>query len=259
MKFIDTHSHIFDTKFDEDFKEAMERAHSVGVTRQLLPAIDSESHAALLKRVEEHPGALFAAMGLHPTSVNDNPVWRDELEIVREYFNSGRRFYAVGEVGLDLYWSRDFLSEQQEALKAQIEIAIDHSLPLIIHTRDAWSEMIELLKEYRGAALRGVFHGYSSTVEDYIALSEMGDFYVGIGGVVTFKKSTLAEVVAEIPLDRILLETDSPYLAPHPNRGKRNEPSYIPLIATKIAQIKDLSIEEVAEQTNRNAEALFGI
>lgn len=259
MNFIDSHSHIFSREFDSDMGEAIASATMAGVTRQILPAIDSQSHDALFRAIDSHPAILFGAMGLHPTSINENPDWERELELVKQHLCSDRKFVAIGEVGLDLYWSDGYLKEQSHALRIQIELALEYNLPLIIHTRSAWREMVDLLSDYKGSGIRGVLHGYSSSVEDFIKISEFGDFYMGIGGVVTFKKSDLPAVVEAVPLKSILLETDAPYLAPHPHRGKRNEPLYIPLIAAKIAEIKGITIEEVARVTTRNSETLFKI
>lgn len=259
MYFIDSHSHIFSTEFDSDISDVIASANMAGVTRQILPAIDSQSHDALFRTIDNYPDRLFGAMGLHPTSINDNPEWERELELVKEHLSSGRKFVAIGEVGLDLYWSDGCLKEQSHALRTQIELSLEYNLPLIIHTRNAWSEMIGLLSDYRGSGVRGVLHGYSSSVEEFIQISEFGDFYMGIGGVVTFKKSDLPAVVEAVPLDRIMVETDAPYLSPHPHRGKRNEPSYIPLVAAKIAEIKGVTIGEVADVTTKNCETLFKI
>ncbi len=257
MKFVDTHSHLFSTEFNGDRAAVRERAMQAGVTREILAAVDSSSHDRLFEVADSYPDALFAAMGLHPTSVNDNPNWKRELEIVKEHLASSRKFYAIGEAGLDLYWSKDFLKEQQIALRTQIELALEYDLPLILHTRDAWEQMIELLSEYKGSGMRAVMHGYSASELEYEKLEPIGDIYVGIGGVVTFKNSSLAATVRQIPLSRIVLETDAPYLTPHPYRGSRNEAQYIPLIAQQIAQIKGISVEQVAQITTTNAETLF--
>jgi TatD DNase family protein len=198
-------------------------------------------------------------MGLHPTSVNDNPAWREDLQLVEEYLENSPvgQFCGVGEIGLDFYWSSDFRAEQMEAFERQIELSLRYNLPIAVHTRSAWAEMCEVIEGFRGRGVKGVFHAFSDGVETFARLRECGDFMFGIGGVVTFKKSPLAEVVREIPLAELLLETDCPYLTPVPFRGQRNESAYIPYICEKIAEIKGVSVEEVAMQTTLNAERMF--
>lgn len=200
-------------------------------------------------------------MGLHPTSVNDNPRWREELEIVEQHLKNppAGGFCAIGEIGLDFYWSNDFRDEQIEAFRHQIELALAYDLPIVIHTRNAWEEMCTVINDYAGRGLRGVFHAFSDSAETYRRLREYGDFVFGIGGVVTFKKNTLAEVVREMEIGEIVLETDCPYLTPVPHRGKRNEPAYVSYIAEKIAELKGVTSEEVAAITTANAERVFGI
>lgn len=256
---IDTHSHIFDTQFDTDRGEAMRRAVDAGVEKIILPAIDSASHEKLIRTAIDYPGVCIPAMGLHPTSVNDNPAWPDELAIVEEYYREPPvRFYAVGEVGLDMHWSRDFLEQQIEAFVAQIELAVTYDLPLIIHTRDAWDEMLAVMKPYAGK-VRGVFHSFSGDAGHWEAIRRMGNFMVGIGGVVTYGKSNLRETLTRIPMEYILLETDSPYLPPVPLRGKRNESSYLPIIARAVAAVKGITTAEVDRITTANAKMLFNI
>lgn len=200
-------------------------------------------------------------MGLHPTSVNDNPRWREELEIVEQHLKNppAGGFCAIGEIGLDFYWSNDFRDEQIEAFRHQIELALAYNLPIVIHTRNAWEEMCTVINDYAERGLRGVFHAFSDSAETYRRLREYGDFVFGIGGVVTFKKNTLAEVVREMEIEEIVLETDCPYLTPVPHRGKRNEPAYVSYIAEKIAELKGVTSEEVAAITTANAERVFGI
>lgn len=259
MKLIDTHSHLYEPEFDADRNEALERASAAGVEKLLLPAIDSQSHERLFECCR-NPRCV-PMMGLHPTSVNDNPHWRDELSRVEGYLASPpkgiERFCAVGEIGLDFYWSRDFKAEQTEAFGRQIELALHHQLPIVVHTRDAWPEMVALLREYRGQGLTGVLHAFSDTVETYRELKSCGDFVFGIGGVVTFKKSTLAEVVQQMELDDLVLETDCPYLTPAPHRGERNESSYVHYICDKVAELKGLTSEQVAAATTATAERIF--
>lgn len=258
-QYIDTHSHLYEPEFDTDRGEAVARAVEAGVGRMLLPAIDSESHERMFEMCRVYPDRCFPMMGLHPTSVNDNPAWRDELALVEKYLENPpvARFYGVGEIGLDLYWSRDFREEQMEAFEHQIELSLRYNLPIAVHTRSAWAEMCEVVEGFRGRGVRGVFHAFSDSLETYERLRECGDFMFGIGGVVTFKKSPLADVVREIPLEELLLETDCPYLTPVPFRGQRNESAYIPYICEKIAEIKGVMPEEVAAQTTANAERIF--
>lgn len=261
MNLIDTHSHLYEPEFDADRTEALARARAEGVGRLLLPAIDSQSHERLFELCRSHPRQCIPMMGLHPTSVNDNPRWREELAQVEHYLKTPPAgippFCAIGEIGLDLYWSRDFRTEQTEAFCRQIDLALEYGLPIAVHTRDAWPETVALMREYRGRGVRGVFHAYSDNYETYCELRELGDFAFGIGGVVTFKKSKLAEVVRQMELRDIVLETDCPYLTPAPHRGERNESAYVPYICRKVAEIKGLTPNQVARATTANAERLF--
>lgn len=258
---IDTHSHIYDEAFDNDCEEVVERAKSEGVERIILPAIDGESNERLFDLCRQHPDYVHPLMGLHPTSINDNPKWREELAEVRRLLENPpqgiERFYGVGEVGLDLYWSRDWQAEQSEAFVAQLNMALEFDLPIVIHTRDAWEEMATIVERYRGKGLRGIFHAFSSDVAMYERLRECGDFLFGIGGVVTFKKSALAEVVKGMRLEDLVIETDAPYLTPTPHRGTRNESSYVRFVAMKIAELQGVDYEKVAEQTTANAKRIF--
>lgn len=260
---IDTHSHIYDEAFDEDRAEVVERARAEGVERIILPAIDSESNERLFDLCRKCGDYVVPLMGLHPTSVNDNPHWREELAEVERLLQNPpqgiERFYGVGEIGLDLYWSRDWQTEQTEAFRAQLELALAHNLPIVVHTRDAWEEMAQIVEEYANRGLRGIFHAYSSDVEMYDRLRKCGDFVFGIGGVVTFKKSALAEVVKEMRLEDLVVETDAPYLTPAPHRGTRNESSYVRFVAMKIAELKGVDYKVVAEQTTANAKRIFNL
>ena len=260
MTLIDTHSHLYEPEFDTDREEALARAAAAGVGRLLLPAIDSESHDRLFELCRRHPQTCSPMIGLHPTSVNDNPRWREELELVERLLAAppeGIEFCAVGEIGLDFYWSTDFRKEQIEALRHQFDLAIRYGLPVAIHTRNAYPEMLAIVDEYRGSGLHGVFHAFNEDTETYWKLRACGDFRFGIGGVVTFKKSLTAETVRDMPLEDIVLETDCPYLTPAPHRGERNESAYVRFVCEKIATLKGLSPEEVAEITTRNAERIF--
>lgn len=254
MQFIDTHSHLYDEAFTAEEDLAVARSVEAGVTRMILPDIDSTSREAMFTLAKRHPGTLFPTLGLHPTSVGAN--WKDEMDAVEKALPE-HRIWAIGEIGIDCYWSREFLEQQKEVFRLQLEMAHKTGLPVIIHSRESTELIINILKEYRHLDLRGVFHAYSGSVETYREVQKLGDWYIGIGGVLTYKKASIAETVKEIPLERIVLETDSPYLTPVPHRGKRNESSYIPHIAEKLAIQKDVSIEEVAMTTTTNAKRLF--
>ena len=262
----DTHSHLYAEEFDADREEALARACEAGIERIYLPAIDSESHEALFALCRQHPTLCRPMMGLHPTSINDNPRWREELALVKRLLDIPPEgilpFCAVGEIGLDFYWSTDFQREQEEAFITQCRWAAALDLPVVIHTRNAWERMGELLREEiaraeaQGKRLRGVFHAFTEGVECYRVLRDCG-FLFGIGGVVTFKKSPLAEAVREMELEEMLLETDCPYLTPVPHRGTRNESAYVRFVCEKIAELKGLSPAEVGEATTKNARQLF--
>ena len=258
---IDTHSHIYDEAFDGDRDEVVERAIAEGVERIILPAIDGESNERLFDLCRAHKGYVIPLMGLHPTSVNDNPRWREELAEVERLLDNPPhgidKFYGVGEIGLDLYWSRDWQSEQIEAFRAQLDMALKRDMPVVVHTRDAWEEMAAIVEEYKGRGLRGVFHAFSADVAMYERLRECGEFVFGIGGVVTFKKSALAEVVKSMRLEDLVVETDAPYLTPAPHRGTRNESSYVRFTAAKIAELQGVDYEIVAAQTTANAKRIF--
>lgn len=254
--FIDTHSHLYDEAFSQEEDLAVERAISAGVTKMILPDIDSSSRDAMFSLADRHPGTLFPCLGLHPTSIGKE--WKNELDAVLSLAGE-KKICAIGEIGIDCYWSREFIEEQKEAFRTQLELASRMSLPVIIHSRESTEIIINILKECRHLGLRGVMHAYSGSVETYRELQKIGDWYIGIGGVLTYKKASIAETVKDIPLDRILLETDSPYLTPVPHRGKRNESAYIPHIAEFLAARKETGTDEVASITTQNAEKLFGI
>ena len=254
MEYIDTHSHLYDEAFSSEEDLAVERAVNAGVTKMIVPDIDSSTRQVMFDLAERHPGTLFPTLGLHPTSVAAN--WRDEMDAVEKALPE-HKIWAIGEIGIDCYWSKEFLEQQKEAFRIQLEMAEKLDLPVIIHSRESTELIINVLKDYKTHNLRGVFHAYSGSAETYRELQKLGDWYIGIGGVLTYKKASIAETIKEIPLDRIILETDSPYLTPVPHRGKRNESSYIPHIAEKLAVQKDISIEEVARTTTANATRLF--
>ena len=255
MRFIDTHSHLYDEAFAGEEAAAVERAVAAGVDRIIIPDIDSQTRERMFSFTEQHPGTLFTCLGLHPTSIGSD--WEAELEKLQEY--SSRNIVAIGEIGIDCYWSKEYLEQQKESFRRQLKMAHDRSLPVIIHSRDASSVIIEILKECKNLDLRGVFHAFSGSIETYREIEKLGNWQIGIGGVLTFKKASIAETVKSIPLERIVLETDSPYLTPAPHRGQRNESAYIPHIAAKLAGLTGRSIEEIAAQTTQNAETLFGI
>lgn len=257
LYFIDTHAHLYNDDFDDDRAEVIARAVAVGVKRIILPAVDSHSHAALIRTVQKYHDVCRAAIGIHPTSVNGNTRWRDELQVVRGMLRDQPvKWCAIGEVGLDLHWSTTSLTEQSQALVIQMQLAIEYDLPLILHVRDAWNEIFPLLEPIAGQ-IRGVFHSFQGRIQDYENIQKIGDFAIGIGGFITYKNSPVAKVLEHIPLENIVLETDAPYLTPIPFRGQRNESAHIAVIAAKIAEIKGVSIEEVMEVTTRRANSLF--
>ena len=255
MQFIDTHSHLYDEAFAAEEDLAVARAIEAGVDRIIMPDIDSKTRAAMFTLAERHPGNLFTTLGVHPTSVGAD--WEDEVSAM--YENMEKEIIAIGEVGIDCYWSKEFLKEQQEAFRQQLELASRMSLPVIIHSRESTEIIINILKENRHLGLKGVMHAYSGSEETFKELQKIGDWYIGIGGVLTYKKASIADTVKQIPLERIVLETDSPYLTPVPHRGKRNESAYIPHIAEFLATRKETDMDEVARVTTENAEKLFGI
>ena len=254
MEFIDSHAHLFATEFDEDRSLVVERAIHEGICKMLLPNIDKDTIEPMLELCKAYPDYCFPMIGLHPTSVKED--YKDHLAIIEKYLES-HRFVAIGEVGIDLYWDKTHLPQQQEAFVYQIELARKYSLPLVIHSRESFVEIVEILHKLRnGSSYSGVFHSFSGNAAQANEAIELG-FKIGINGVVTFKNSTLGEVISNIPLQHLLLETDAPYLTPVPKRGKRNESAYIPYIAAKIAEIKGIAIEEVGKVTTLAAKTLF--
>lgn len=252
---IDTHCHPYDEAFDPDREAAVMRAVAAGVSPMLLPAIDSQSHDAQARLEAQFPQHFRQMMGLHPTSVKED--YEQELAIVEQkLFAPGQRFVAVGEVGLDLYWDKTYYEQQCDALARQLRWAHQLDLPVCLHVRKAYNELFGLLRDLNFGQYRGVMHCFGGSVQEAQRAVEMG-FHIGIGGVVTFKNATLAQVAAAVPLERILLETDAPYLSPVPYRGKRNESAYIPIIAQKIADIRGITLQEVAEATTNSARILF--
>ena len=253
MKLIDTHTHLYVKEFETDIDQVIQKANAEGVEKFYLPAIDSTETQAMLALEKKYPEKIFAMAGLHPCSVKAN--FKDELEKIEEQLFR-REFAAIGETGLDFHWDTTFKKEQFESLHMHAHWALQYKRPLVIHTRNAMKETIDLVKEYDGKGLYGVFHCFSGSLQNAKDIIESG-FFLGIGGVLTFKNSGLAEVIKEVSLENLVLETDSPYLAPVPFRGKRNESSYLKYIVEKLADIKNISVEEAAQQTNKNAESLF--
>jgi TatD DNase family protein len=254
MRLIDTHTHLYSKEFEKDFELVLQRARNAGVARFYLPGIDSEVIDDMLKLEALYPGEFFPMMGLHPCSVKEN--YLGELKIIEKYL-AQRKFVAVGEIGLDFYWDTTFKEEQYDAFNKQMELALLYNSPIVIHTRNAMQETIEAVKPFAARGLKGIFHCFGDSNETAKQIIELG-FYLGIGGVLTYKNANIGEALRDIPMQHIVLETDAPYLAPVPFRGKRNESSYLTFIAEKLAEIKNISVEEIAEITSTNAEKIFG-
>jgi TatD DNase family protein len=251
--YVDSHTHLYLDAFDADREQMIHRALDSNVSRMLLPNIDSASMDAMFRLADQFPGSCFPMIGLHPSSVKEN--YQEELAQLESALNR-EGIIAIGETGIDLYWDKSHIKQQKEAFATQINWALDLDLPLVIHARDSFPEIFDLLDSFGETSLRGVFHSFTGGKEELKrALSY--DFFIGINGIVTFKNSDLGEVVEHIPMDRLLLETDSPFLAPVPFRGKRNESSYLVEIAKRVADIHNLSLHEVARITSKNAELLF--
>lgn len=253
MYFTDTHTHLYLKQFAQDRADMLERAFAEKVEKLYLPNIDSESIDDMLELEAKYPHNCLAMMGLHPCSVKKD--FEKELYVVEDWLNK-RKFVAVGEMGTDLYWDKSFFAQQQEAFKIQVDLAKKYQLPIVIHCRESFQETIDLIKPLKDNNLTGIFHCFTGSLDDAKQVIELG-FFLGIGGVVTYKNGGLDKVLPEVPLENIVLETDSPYLSPVPYRGKRNESSYIPLIAQKIADIQGVSLEEVRNKTTENAQRLF--
>ncbi len=253
MSLVDTHTHLYLKEFTDDINDVINRAKKEGVTKFYLPAIDSAEMDAITSLEKKFPDNCFAMAGLHPCSVKEN--YKDELRKVEEQLTE-RKFAAIGETGLDFYWDTSFAKEQYESLKTQAGWALQYNLPLVLHTRNAMQQTIDVIKNYSKKNLKGIFHCFSGTLQNAKDIIDLG-FFLGIGGVITYKNSGLAAVIKDIDLRHIVLETDAPYLTPVPFRGKRNESSYLKYIAQKIASVKNISIEEVAGQTTKNAEEIL--
>lgn len=255
MQFIDTHTHIYLKEFDEDRSEIIERAKRNGINEILLPNIDSSTTQAMFDLSEQY-AQCYPMVGLHPGSVKAN--WEEELTKL-QLFLTKDKVVAVGEIGMDLYWDQTYIEEQRLAFRQQIQWAKDNQLPIVIHARDAFDEIFEILDDVIDDRLTGVFHCFTGTVAQAQKIMTYPGFYMGIGGVVTYKKAAMHEVLDKVPLEKLMLETDAPYLSPVPYRGKRNEPSYLVHSAEKLADIHGVTLKELAEITTKNARKLFGL
>ncbi|MGR5178752.1 TatD family hydrolase [Vibrio parahaemolyticus] len=252
---IDTHAHIYATEFDNDRDEVVQRAMAAGIEHILLPNIDLDSIQPMLATEAAYPQLCRSMMGLHPCYVDANVD--ETLTLIYSWFDK-HDFVAVGEIGIDLYWDKTFREQQARAFVTQLNWAKERNLPVVIHTRDSIEETLALLRTEQDGRLRGVFHCFGGTVEEAKAISDLG-FHLGLGGVSTFKNSGMDKVIPQLDMNRVILETDCPYLAPVPHRGKRNEPAYTELVAKRIAEINDVSVTEVLNKTTNNAKALFDL
>jgi len=256
MVLTDTHTHLYYEGNASARNAMMQRCLDNQITRLFLPNVDAASVPMVLNLVEDYPKNCFPMLGLHPCSVTKN--WEAELQAVKDQWDHKQKYYAVGEIGIDLYWEQNLLEEQQQAFRTQIQWAKEAGLPIVIHCRAAFNEVFSILKEEHDENLRGIFHCFSGDLEQANQIIELG-FYLGIGGVVTYKNAGLDKVVQQISPEHLVLETDSPYLPPVPFRGKQNESSYLTYIAQKIADLHQQSVETIAETTTRNSEKIFGI
>jgi TatD DNase family protein len=254
MLLIDTHTHLFSDSFEEDRSQVVQRALENGIDYLFLPNIDVASIDPMYKLCQEFPENCFPMMGLHPGSVDQN--WRSDLAVIKARLFENKHI-AVGEIGMDLYWDKTFIEEQRQVFKTQVEWAKELNLPIVIHARDAFDEIFSVLDEINDESLTGVFHCFTGNLEQANHIKQYGGFKLGIGGVVTYKKSGLDEVLKQLSLEDLILETDSPYLPPVPHRGKRNESAFLTFIAEKLSDIYGVSVDIVAEITTRNALELF--
>lgn len=255
MTFIDTHTHNYDEAFAGEEDAVIRRAREAGVEVLIQPDVDSRERDSMFALTDKYPGVLYPMLGLYPGSVEKN--WRDEFDVLIKYRD--RKVVAIGEIGLDYHYGAEFAAEQKEAFRLQLELAAEMGLPVNIHLREATEDFFHIMDECAHLHLRGSLHAFSGSFETFSRMRKYGEWYVGIGGVVTFKKASLAETVRRIPLENIILETDCPYLTPVPYRGTRNESMYIPVIAAKIAELKGISVDEVAAATTANAKKLFDL
>jgi TatD DNase family protein len=250
--FTDTHAHIYVDDFQNDLEDVLHRAGELGVKHICMPNIDSSSIAAMHDVEKKYPNC-FAMMGLHPCHINE--TYEEELKIVSSWLEK-RRYIAIGEIGIDLYWDKTFAKEQEIAFRRQIEWAVGYKLPIVIHSRESLDLTISIVSEYKNTGITGIFHCFNGSLEQAKKIMDIG-FYMGIGGVVTYKNAGVDVVVSQIPLENIVLETDSPYLAPVPNRGKRNEPVFLVDVARKVSELSGKNIEEIAAVTTNNAKKIF--
>lgn len=258
MKLIDSHSHLFLEEFAEDLPEVIRRASDAGISHIFMPNIDSSTLDPLLKVCCDYPNFCYPMVGLHPTSVAEN--YKNELDVVYQQLQQSQYgFVAIGEIGLDLYWDQTFLKEQLVAFEQQVKWALEYHLPIVVHCREAFSYIYKVLAPYKNSGLRGIFHSFTGNAQEAASMLEFTDFMIGINGVVTFKKSSVPTVLPKIPLNRLVLETDSPYLTPVPYRGKRNESAFVKYTAAKVAEVYEISLEKVAEVTSNNALKVFGM
>jgi TatD DNase family protein len=256
MHLTDTHTHLYLPNFSNDIDKVIERAVNTGITKMFLPNIDIESISSIKKLTSAYPENCFPMMGLHPASVDGN--FENDMKLIEDELITGK-YYAVGETGIDLYWDKKYKNEQIISFQRQIELSREHKLPLIIHARESFNEIFTVLKDYKNSGIKGIFHAFTGTVDQANHIINEFGFKLGIGGIVTFKNSGLDKVVKDINIEHIVLETDSPFLAPVPRRGRRNESSYLFYIAEKIAGIYKLNPDKVAEITTQNAKDIFGI
>ena len=256
MQIVDTHSHIYLEEFDTDRPEVILRAQQAGIQKIILPAIDWVTIDRVDATCRQYPDICYPLIGLHPTELGAD--YKDVIQQMKQHYDENPKFYiGIGEVGIDLYWDTTYKQEQLAAFDLQIQWAIEKNLPVVVHARSAHRELVETVSHYKDEKLRGIFHCFSGTADECQELLQFSGFFLGIGGVLTYKKSTLPAVIKDVPLDRIVLETDSPYLAPVPHRGKRNESAYTYDTLRFLSQVKELPIDQVAEVTTQNAEKLF--
>jgi TatD DNase family protein len=254
--FVDTHAHLYHKQFAADQDEMVQRALDAGVTKLYLPNIDLESVEPMHALVDRHPDICFPMMGLHPGSVGADPQ-RDLKEVERRLHTG--RYHAVGEIGIDLYWDKTYVDQQKEVFRQQVRWAKELRLPIVIHSRESFNEVYSIVEDENDNELRGVFHCFTGSVEQARLVAELGGFYLGIGGVITYPKGGVAEVMSVVGADDCVLETDAPYLSPVPYRGKRNESAYIPYIAARLAEVTGNSVDDIAAITTRNADRLFAV
>jgi len=254
MYFVDTHTHIFLEEFDSDVHEVIQRAKTAGVNRLYLPNVDVKSIDRLHALSDQYPDLCYPMMGLHPTSVDAD--FRKDLTVIESWLKN-RKYSAIGEIGIDLYWDKTFLKEQIEAFETQLQWSIEWNLPVAIHTREAFPVVFESIHKIGAEKLRGVFHSFGGSREELEEIVRLQNFMIGINGVVTYKNAKFRDYLPLLPIERILLETDAPYLSPVPHRGKRNEPGYLPVIAEKLAEVYEVPLDVVAEKTTGNAQRLF--